>query len=274
MNTTRSQGMPDTGLLKSVEMERQEGIGMALGDQERRRGLSPQGRMLAYSSVLALTAGWVNAVAILTLAVPVGNLTGLTTQIGMDAAHPWRYESHVLGAILLGFLLGAAISGSLLSSTRIQPGTRHATVLTIEAIFLLVAAAGVTADKTQVALFGIEETAVQALFAAAALGMQNGLTSSFRGMAVRTTHFTGTVTDLGLMLGRSRQHGFDKWKAAILTSTLLLFLTGAIAGIVAGAEFDGYALVVPAMICLTVAAVSMAGNRRRSQIAAAEPQLA
>ncbi len=80
------------------------------------RGLSAPARILVYSAVLALTAGWVNAVAILTLAVPVGNLTGVTTQIGMDTAHPWRYESHVLGAILLGFLIGAAISGSVLVS--------------------------------------------------------------------------------------------------------------------------------------------------------------
>lgn len=219
--------------------------------------------MLAYSAVLALTAGWVNAVAILTLAVPVGNLTGVTTQIGMDTAHPWRYESHVLGAILLGFLLGAAVAGTMLSSNRLPLAQRHAVVLTLEAILLLAAAAGVTADKNEIALLGIEETAVQGLFAAAALGMQNGLTSSFRGMAVRTTHFTGTVTDLGLMLGRSREHGFDKWKAAILATTLLLFLAGAVAGLVAGAKFDGYALVVPAVVCLAMGAVNLALSRGR-----------
>jgi hypothetical protein len=38
---------------------------------------------------------------------------------------------------------------------------------------------------------------VQTLFAAAALGSQKGLTSSFREMAVRTTHFTGTA--LGIL---------------------------------------------------------------------------
>ncbi len=138
-------------------------------------------------------------------------------------------------------------------------------MLTLEAVLLLAAAAGVTADKTQIALFGIEETAVQALFAAAALGMQNGLTSSFREMAVRTTHFTGTVTDLGLMLGRSRQHGFDKWKAAVLAATLLLFITGAVGGLVAGAKFDGYALIVPAGICLMVGSANLALARQRRQ---------
>jgi uncharacterized membrane protein YoaK (UPF0700 family) len=224
--------------------------------------------MLSYSAVLALNAGWVNAVAILILAVPVGNLTGVTTQIGMDTANPWRYESHVLAAILVGFLIGAATAGALLASTRAPMGTRHAVVLAIEAMLLLLAAAGVEASavKALIAATGIEQTAVQALLAASALGLQNGLTSSFRGMAVRTTHFTGTVTDLGLMLGRARHHGIDRWKAAILSATLLLFLTGAVTGILVGARIGGYALLVPSAICLTVAAISVTRSRRRRDL--------
>lgn len=234
-------------------------------DQTSKSGLSAQSRMLFYSAVLALTAGWVNAVALLILAVPVGNLTGVTTQIGMDTANPWRYESHVLTAILAGFLIGAAIAGAILVSTRGPTSVRHASVLVIEALLLLLAAAGVeeSAVQAQIDGFGIEPIAVQALLAASALGMQNGLTSSFRGMAVRTTHFTGTVTDLGLMLGRSHRQGIDKWKAAILTATLVLFLTGAIAGLLAGARFGGYALLVPAAICLALAAVNLVQSRRR-----------
>ncbi|OBK20767.1 hypothetical protein A5635_01775 [Mycobacterium asiaticum] len=227
--------------------------------------MSSQGRMLGYSSLLALNAGWVNAVAILIMAVPVGNLTGITTQIGMDRAHPWRYESHVLFAILLGFLIGAATAGALLASKRVHIGSRHAAVLAIQASLLLLAAAGIEESdiKSLILGSGIEETAVQALLAASALGLQNGLTSSFRGMPVRTTHFTGTVTDLGLMLGRSRQEGIDKWKAAILSATLLLFLTGAVAGLMAGARIGGHALIVPASICLALAAAGVVRSRKR-----------
>lgn len=53
-------------------------------------------------------------------------------------------------------------------------------------------------------------------------------------MASLTTHFTGTITDLGLMLGRSRRHGIEKWKASVLTATVLLFLTGGAAGLLIG----------------------------------------
>ena len=229
--------------------------------------------MLVYSAVLATIAGFVNAVALLILAVPVGNLTGITTQLGMDTAHPWRYESHVLGAILLGFLVGAAIAGTLLAPTAALTGARPASVLLIEAALLLLAAIGAeeTDVKSLIGEIGIELTAVQALLAAAALGLQNGLTSSFRGMSVRTTHFTGTVTDLGLMLGRSRAHGIDKWKAAILTTTLLLFLAGGVAGIVAGARFGGYALLVPAATCVAVAAANVVKSARRRDAAGSGP---
>lgn len=241
-------------------------------DQKRRGGMSTQSRMLGYSSLLAMNAGWVNAVAILIMAVPVGNLTGITTQIGMDRAHPWRYESHVLVAIVVGFLIGAAIAGALLASKRVAIGTRHAAVLAIQALLLLLAAAGIEESdlKSLIMGSGIEETAVQALLAASALGLQNGLTSSFRGMAVRTTHFTGTVTDLGLMLGRSRREGIDKWKAAILSATLLLFLAGAVAGLMAGARMGGHALIVPATICLVLAAAGVARSRKQR----VEPPLA
>lgn len=229
-----------------------------LPEVQKRGSLHPNGRMLAHSAALALTAGFVNAVALLVFAVPVGNLTGVTTQLGMDTADHLQYESHVLLAILMGFLMGAAIAGALVATSHAPKGARHATVLVIEATLLLLAAAGVQpgAVKAQLTGLGIEITAVQAFLAAAALGLQNGLTSSFRGMSVRTTHFTGTVTDLGLMLGRGRRHGVDKWKVAILTVTLLLFLSGAVAGLLVGATFQGYALLVPASICLTVAAAT------------------
>nr|WP_255309314.1 DUF1275 family protein [Mycobacterium malmoense] len=202
--------------------------------------------MLGYSALLALSAGFVNAVALLILALPVGNLTAITTQLGMNTANPWLYEGHVLGAIFLGFLTGATTAGAILAPTEALAGSRHATVLFLEAALLVLAAAGVeeTIVKAQIDALGIELTAVQALFAAAALGLQNGMTSSFRGMAIRTTHFTGTVTDLGLILGRSRLHGIKKWKAAILATTLLLFLGG-------GMEFRSLSFTVGVFATLT-----------------------
>ncbi|AOS94476.1 YoaK family protein [Mycobacterium intracellulare] len=231
--------------------------------------------VLGYSGLLSSVAGFVNAVALLVLAFPVGNLTGITTQLGIDTANPWRYEGHVLAAILLGFLAGTATTGAILAGARAHTGPRHAAVLLTEAVLLLLAAIGVeeTAVQAQLTAIGFERTVVQAGLAAAALGLQNGLTSSFHGMAIRTTHFTGTVTDLGLMLGRSHRHGIDKAKAAVLTVTLLLFLVGGVAGLLTGIRLGGYALIIPAAVCVTVAAASMLHDRtRRTSVGLTAPE--
>lgn len=225
--------------------------------------LGTQGALLGYSGALAFIAGFVNAVALLLLAFPVGNLTGVTTQLGMNTANPLLYEGHILAAILLGFWGGAVTAGAILGHSQNVPGPRHAAVLTAEAILLVLAGLGVEETQVNAAIeaLGVEQTAVQGLLAAAALGLQNGLTSSFRGMAIRTTHFTGTVTDLGLMIGRARTQGIEKWKAAVLSLTLVLFLAGGAAGLLMGTSLEGYALLVPASLCATIATMSWARGR-------------
>jgi uncharacterized membrane protein YoaK (UPF0700 family) len=111
----------------------------------------------------------------------------------------------------------------------------------------------------------MDQPIIQAVCAATALGMQNGLTSSFRGMAVRTTHFTGTITDLGLMIGRSREHGLEKWKATVLAVTFVLFLLGGVIGLLVGGPLGGYALIIPAVGCLAVAAGCVLHSSRRNE---------
>ncbi|OBK20175.1 YoaK family protein [Mycobacterium asiaticum] len=246
-------------------------------DSTRRDDLSSRRAVLLYSASLAFVAGFVNAVALLILAVPVANLTGITTQLGMNTANPWLYEGHVLAAILAGFGGGAAAAGAILGGNKHPARSHHATVLTLEATLLL--AAVLVAETPLRGLIGVEQSVAHALLAAAALGLQNGLTSSFHGMPIRTTHITGTVTDLGLMLGRSHQHGIDKWKAAILATTLLLFLSGGTVGLLFGSGLDGYALLVPAAICLSIATAlvvrSQSLRRREAALAAnIAPELA
>ncbi|MBI2702840.1 YoaK family protein [Mycobacterium gordonae] len=228
-------------------------------------GPLPRWVVLGYSAVLALTAGFVNAVAILLLAFPVANVTAATTQLGMNTANPWLYEGHLLGAIIFGFLVGAAIAGAVLAPTQAQAGMRHAALLFCEATLLGLAAAGLedTPVRTLLSTLGLEQPILQAVCAATALGMQNGLTSSFRGMAVRTTHFTGTITDLGLMIGRSRQHGLEKWKVTVLSVTFVLFLTGGVIGLLVGSRLGGWSLVIPMVTCLAVAAGCVVHSRSR-----------
>ncbi|EFG79847.1 hypothetical protein HMPREF0591_0243 [Mycobacterium parascrofulaceum ATCC BAA-614] len=82
-------------------------------------------------------------------------------------------------------------------------------------------------------------------------------------MPVRTTHFTGTITDLGLLLGRSHRHRMDKWKATVLTTTVVLFVGGAAAGVLLGNRIGDHALIPPAVTCLALAAAIVLQYRHR-----------
>ncbi|KPN46525.1 YoaK family protein [Mycobacterium intracellulare] len=212
--------------------------------------VSPASR-LAYSGVLAGIAGFVNSVALLVWAFPVGNLTALTTQAGMHSTYPLVYQGRMIAAIVFGFFVGATAAGRVLAAARAFIGPRHAVVLLAEAALLVAAA-------------GLEHPIARAALAAGACGLQNGMTSNFPGMPVRTTHFTGTITDLGLLVGRSSGHGVDKWKATVLTTTVVLFVGGAAVGVLIGNRIGDHALVPPALACLAVAATIVLHDRRRS----------
>ncbi len=200
--------------------------------------------VLGYGSLLAAVAGFVNAVAILVLAFPVGNLTATTTKLGMDVADPVLYESSVLAFIILGFLIGAAIAGAALDPAKRHAGARHSAVMTGEALLLISA-------------FALTDNAMAAVLAAIACGMQNGTTSSLRTMQIRTTHFTGTLTDLGLLIGRSPKNDFDRWKGIVLSATVVTFIVGGVAGTVTGTRIGEVALLIPAGICVLVAAAGL-----------------
>lgn len=211
--------------------------------------------VLGYSGVLAAIAGFVNSVALLVVAFPVSNLTALTTKLGMDATMPLLYESSVIAATMVGFLAGAIVAGAALASAQTNTGPRHAAILVAEALLLL-------------SVVDTDFLELKVLLAAAACGLQNAMTSSFRGMAIRTTHFTGTITDLGLSIGRSHRHKVDKAKAAVLVTTVALFLVGSAAGAVAGSRVGDTALVLPFVMCLAIAGASMLHARRRRTVAA------
>lgn len=209
--------------------------------------------LISYGGILAGVAGFINSVALLVLAFPVGNLTALSTKLGMDSANPLLYESCMIALIVGGFLAGAAGAGALLAPVRTRASARHAAVLLAEAVLLLSAV-------------GIEIPGVKALLAAAACGLQNAMTSGSPGMSIRTTHFTGTITDLGLILGRSRRHGVDRWKATVLTTTVVFFVCGGAAGALIGGRLGDNALLFPVAACLAVAVAILWYSRRRGTL--------
>ena len=67
--------------------------------------------------------------------------------------------------------------------------------------------------------------------AAMACGLQNGMASSYCGLILRTTHVTGLVTDIGVMLGQwLRFRKIEIWKLLLLVMLLAGFFSGGLLG--------------------------------------------
>lgn len=65
------------------------------------------------------------------------------------------------------------------------------------------------------------------------MGVHNSLFTNFSGAVVRTTHVTGLMTDIGLILGHWIRRGEevkDLWRLKVLVPLYLGFLFGAFVG--------------------------------------------
>jgi hypothetical protein len=85
-----------------------------------------------------------------------------------------------------------------------------------------------------------------------ASGAQNGMTTFFSGAIVRTTHVTGTLTDIGIEIAALvlRRRWSDTWKLEILLCFFICFFLGGIIGTVCALTFPESALFIPACVYL------------------------
>lgn len=194
--------------------------------------------------VLALIAGCVNAIALLSFNHQgVSHLTGSSSLLSVELAQGnFAAVLHLL-AILLSFVLGAAVSGFVVGNQYLQLGQRYSAALFAESLALILAM-----------YFLNQESNIGHYFASAACGLQNAMTSTFSGAIVRTTHMTGLFTDLGISLGSWLRGKKTDRRRLILYSLLIVgFVVGGIVGAVLFVDFGFYTLLLPAMVALGVA---------------------
>ncbi|HSC87572.1 MAG TPA: YoaK family protein [Polyangiaceae bacterium] len=195
---------------------------------------------------LALHAGYVNAVGYLsTHRAGLTHVTGQVTRVGIELGGGSWAEAGSGLLLVSWFFLGAMLSGVLIQRTEVsEPGVRYAVAVLVEAGFLLAATLLMHAGFD----WGIHLVALGA-------GMQNALASSYSGTVVRTTHVTGIVTDLGLLLGHAlRGSRPELAQVRLLLSLALSFLAGAVLGAALLPHLRDWALLVPAGT-LTVSAI-------------------
>ncbi len=193
-------------------------------------------RQLAWA--MAFVAGAVNAGGFLAVGHYTSHMTGVTSTLA-DMVALGDFETALAAlAMMLSFIGGAFLCTTLISlGQRRRMRSRYAVTLLIEAALLLVFGLMGARLETEIR-FTLPSTVILLCFI---MGMHNAVTSIISGAEVRTTHVTGTVTDIGIELSRlayvnrHERTGRDRIvanrkKLVLLLLLLVSFVTGGITG--------------------------------------------
>lgn len=207
-------------------------------------------RQLAWA--MAFVAGAVNAGGFLAVSHYTSHVTGVASSMADELAEGDLATAMAALAMMLSFLAGAFVCTTLISfGQRRRMRSRYAVTLVFEATLMLVF--GFMGNRLQQEIrFTLPTTVMLLCFI---MGMHNTVTSIISGAAVRTTHLTGTVTDIGIELSRltyvnvHHRHGRERIVANRQKLTLLLlilasFVGGGVAGAL-GFRHIGFKLTVP-----------------------------
>jgi uncharacterized membrane protein YoaK (UPF0700 family) len=220
---------------------------------------------------LAFVAGGINAGGFLAVRQYTSHVTGMVSSLADNLALG-EFALVVDAAVgVLAFLLGAMSCALLVNfARRRRMASEYALPLMLEALLILL-----------FGLMGARLAAFEGLLVpftivllCFVMGLQNAVVTKLSGGVVRTTHLTGTVTDLGIELGKllywnrdreaARLVRADRDRILVLAGLLGAFLAGAVAGAF-GFKLAGYVSTVPlAIVLILLAVVPVVDDLRRA----------
>lgn len=150
---------------------------------------------LRLAALLCLTAGFVNGAGYLSFYVLTTNVTGHVALFAEKLATTSLNDAAIVGMWMVLFLFGAFVSSLVI--TRVGKEHRYAYAVSILIEIAVLVFVGVYGMQAQPSVTNTRLLAGSLLFA---MGLQNAMVSMISGSAVRTTHLTGVVTDLGIDL--------------------------------------------------------------------------
>ncbi|TFF37746.1 YoaK family protein [Mucilaginibacter psychrotolerans] len=205
---------------------------------------------LKLATLLGLTAGFVNAEGFLGFSVLTTNVTGHAALLAERIAFlDWKTAA-VIALWMFLFLAGAFFTGIILSFTGENQRFSYFIPVIIEILILLISALyGHLYNGSQA---GRHYFAGSLLFA---MGLQNALVSMVSGSVVRTTHLTGTVTDLGIDLAHiihGDTAGRQELRSKIRLRLFIIFsfMSGAVLGAFLFQGFGFRSFYAPILILL------------------------
>ena len=200
------------------------------------------------AALLSLTAGFINAAGFLAFAVLTTNVTGYAALFAETIAEKQWQNARVIALWMLLFLMGAFLSS--LWITLIGRNKRYSYTIPILIEIAILVLVALNAKSFNYSLLSKEIFAGSLLFA---MGLQNALVTVISGSVVRTTHLTGTFTDLGIEL--AQLFSKEKKDFSIILSRIKLriviivfFMSGALIGAYIYEQINYLAFWLPVVI--------------------------
>jgi uncharacterized membrane protein YoaK (UPF0700 family) len=188
--------------------------------------------------LLAINAGFINASTMVGLfGTTVSHVTGTLTRIGVKSV---QGEFDIVlreTCILLGFTFGAFVGGIILRNSKFKFTRRYGAALLAESFMLYMTALAIWANSYVAPVLG-----------AFCCGLQNAVGTVYSAAILRTTHVTGTATDIGMILGQNLavDTHHDLWKLYVLTPLMVGYFIGSVLGCSVYQQVDYVAFIFPA----------------------------
>jgi uncharacterized membrane protein YoaK (UPF0700 family) len=165
-----------------------------------------QNRIVA--GYLAAVGGFVNSSGFLLVGSFTSHVTGNIGRLTSDLASKDLHAAVAAATMVAAFFSGAFVASVAIESTFFRNvGRAYGAALVGEAALL--GAFILVAHFTHGEHPRLQDA--RALFLCAAMGLQNSLVTRLSGAVIRTTHMTGTITDLGIESAR----WFRWWRASL-----------------------------------------------------------
>jgi len=210
--------------------------------------------------VLSIAAGACNAIAFAKFQYYVSHVSGSATAIGLRDEDLQKGPVAPPVWLVVYFIVGASICGLIVHSNGMRLGQAR-----YEVVLFLVAAMELMCWYHDLAY---------PEWLAAAMGVQNAMITQWSTAVLRTTHMTGTATDLGSSFGRIimrflrlrcqlededwNQHVADRKKLVLMICLLLSFILGGYVGSVGYNSYKIHSLLIPAGLTIMLGVLHIA----------------
>ena len=189
--------------------------------------------------LLSAIAGMINVVGYMGFRhEAITHLTGTTTLLGISLAGGNGGEMVHWASVIAAFVFGSMLSGFMIGDRVLKLGRPYGLALGMESILLFAAVPMLHIQNA----FGL-------YLASMACGLQNGMASSYSGAVLRTTHVSGSLTDIGTALGlMMRGKSYDPVRLRLCLLLTSGFFIGSIGGRILYPFLHEATLLVPAVL--------------------------